>query len=619
MHPRGRRRCCLLATLALAALACGAPALGVDGAAAAGTEAATPGSATAEPVSVGSQSVEAVPVGAGAAASGAEDPVATYVERYLAMFPSRATAAGEHRHDHRLERLDATRRAAWIEFNETTLAAVHAELRRRPPHARRLDLELLARQLRQELLEWRDQDRPGTDVLFWTGPLAEATLYLVLRQDRPAPQRLALAARRSAQVPRLVDEALAALADADPAAVVPERAAEAARRLHALASFYRNGLPAAEGATPALQQRLRRSGHDAAAAIERLAARADQLAATGRADFRLGPDYAARFRIVTDVREPVAEVLAQARRELATKREEAAAFGRGAWPQLFGGEPAPVSDAAVLRRLFARIEARRPASTGELVAQYSADADAAFAFAERHALMTLPAPRTLVIGTAPAWLGGQSVGGVYAAGPFAPDADTLFLLPNIDDAAPEAAKARFFGAFNTAFNRMIVPHELVPGHYVQLKVAARQPHAVRSLFGDGVYTEGWGSFSERLMLDLGWGGPDERIAHYKKQLENIARLVADIAVHTEGWDEARLSRFLAEEALLDAQFAANMWQRAALTSPQLTTYHLGYRDIHALWLDWRHRHPEAPLRSFVDGMLAQGAVPVREYRDMLLP
>ena len=48
-----------------------------------------------------------------------------------------------------------------------------------------------------------------------------------LRQDRPASERLTLAARRSEQIPRLVDEVLAALAETQPASVVPEQAAEA--------------------------------------------------------------------------------------------------------------------------------------------------------------------------------------------------------------------------------------------------------------------------------------------------------------------------------------------------------------------------------------------------------
>lgn len=547
------------------------------------------------------------------------DPVATYLDAWRETFPSRATAAGDYRFDDRLESLDEARRIGWIELNRETLVQVEAELASAPGDARRLDLELLSRQVRQELMEWQDEDQARTDPLFWAGVLAQANLHLFLREDRPAAVRMGFVLERTRQIPALVDTALGALADADPAAVIPERAAEAAGRLEALAGFYRDRLATGAGDDAERAADLARAGAAAAEAIGRLGQRAAELGKSGRADFRLGERYHQRFAVVTGLSTPVPEVLAQAYADLAAKREESAAFGRGLWPQWLPDEPAPVDDVAVLRRLFAVVEARRPSSTAELVAQFQADADAAFAFVRERELMTLPEPRTLVVDVAPAWLGGQSVGGVYPAGPWSPEAETLFLLPNVPDDAPQAAKDRFYAAFNEGFNRMISPHELVPGHYVQAKIAARLPHPVRSLYGDGVYVEGWGSFAERLFLDLGWGGPHERLAHYKKQLENIARLIADIEVHTGGWDEARLGRFLAEEAVLDAQFAANMWKRAMLTSPQLTTYHLGYRDIHAIWLEWRRRHPERPIRAFVDGMTELGAVPVAEYRMVLLP
>lgn len=545
------------------------------------------------------------------------DPVSDYVTQYLQTFPTRATAAGDYARDAELDNLGAAQRARWIAYNHEAALRVAAALQAHPDAQQRIDLELLARQIAQEQMEWDHQDRPHQDPLFWTEPLAQSTLYLLLRRDRPASVRLNFAIQRTVAIPRLVNDALAALKSADPAQVIPERAREAASRLNALAQFYRSGLPAADGASQAQRRELTRVGATAARAIERLAARSEALASTAHADFRLGVAYEQRFHILTGIATPVAQVLNDARFELGAKRAEAAAYGRGIWHSWYPDQPAPLDDASVLRQLFARLESQRPASTQELVAQYSAAADSAFAYAQAHDLVTLPLPRTLVIGTAPAWLGGQSVGGVYAAGPFQPDAETLFLLPNIADDAPEASKARFFSAFNTGFNRMITAHELVPGHYVQLKTAARLAHPVRSLFGDGVYTEGWGSFSERLMLDAGWGGPAERLAHYKKQLENIARLIADIEVHTGGWDQTRLATFLQGEALLDAQFAANMWQRAVLTSPQLTTYHLGYRDIHALWLSWRQSHGDRPAREFVDPMLSLGAVPVREYQAVL--
>ena len=144
--------------------------------------------------------------------------------------------------------------------------------------------------------------------------------------------------------------------------------------------------------------------------------------------------------------------------------------------------------------------------------------------------------------------------------------------PTPPDSASAAEKDAFFRDFNRHFGVMITPHETLPGHYVQLKYAARSPHKVRALFADGVFVEGWGTFCERLMLDQGWGGPLDRIAHLKKQMENIARTVADIRVHTRGMTREELVRFAREDALQDDQFAGNMWTRSITSAPQLTFY-----------------------------------------------
>src|SRR5262249_38072639 len=140
---------------------------------------------------------------------------------------------------------------------------------------------------------------------------------------------------------------------------------------------------------------------------------------------------------------------------------------------------------------------------------------------------------TLLTETSPPWLVGQSVGGVHGAGPFMPDQKTLFLLPSARDGASSEEAEVFFRAFNDHFMRMIAPHELLPGHYMQMKLAVRRAPAVRSVFPNGVFVEGWGTFSERLLLDAGWGGPLERLAYFKKRLENAARAILDIRYHTK--------------------------------------------------------------------------------------
>jgi uncharacterized protein (DUF885 family) len=209
------------------------------------------------------------------------------------------------------------------------------------------------------------------------------------------------------------------------------------------------------------------------------------------------------------------------------------------------------------------------------------------------------------------------VGGIYPAGPYAPGATTLWFLPTPPDFATASQKDAFFRDFNHHFNVMITPHETLPGHYVQLKFAAQSPHKVRALFADGPFVEGWGTFCERLILDQGWGGPLDRIAHLKKQMENISRTIADIRVHTRGMTREELLRFAREDALQDEQFAGNMWTRSITTAPQLTFYYVGYREVRGLFDEVRAAKGEAfRLKEFMDGMMRLGPVPIRHYRAL---
>jgi len=557
-----------------------------------------------------------------------------YLEAYFATFPTRATAAGRHDLDARLESLSPEVLAAWVETNRR----IGAELRRAlAAHERgatrldldtRLDYELVLRRAERELLALSVEQAPVTDPLFWSGIPGSATLFLLVREDLPAERRLASVVARVRQLPAFADQARAALLSADPARVAPELCEIAAGQLRASARYYAGGLVRAVDGSPelgperarALAEELATVGAAAAAALEELAQLVEDLGSSATGSFRLGDRYARRFRTVTGVEQPVDEVLAEAEAALAAKREEAAAYARKVWAIEFPRRAAPENDRELLGRMFDRVAEDRAADLEEFVADYRTLIDGAVAFVRERGVITLPEPLTLRVDRSPPFLLGQSVGGVYAAGPFASEeAETLLFLPTPPDGWPRERLDAFFRDFNHHFNVMITPHEVIPGHYLQLKYAARGGRPVRALFGDGVYVEGWGTFCERLMLDLGWGGPLDRLAHLKKQMENIARAIVDIRVHTRGMSEEEALRFVREEALQDEQFAANMWRRAMTTSPQITYYHLGFREVWGLYSDVRRARGEAfELREFMDGMMEMGPVPLHHYRRRML-
>lgn len=548
-----------------------------------------------------------------------DDLVQPYLERYFRTFPSRATGEGLRDHDRELEDLSPEAREAWIAFNRDTLETVRARLGTDIPEAERLDLQRIERQAALAVYRWETLDAASTDPLFWSGLASNPNAVLLVREDRPLEERLTAIAARTEALPRLTAQARDALESTSPDRIAPEPTRMAARQLRSAAGFYRAGLlDVAEQASPETRERLERAAEPAAGALESLSAFFEELAEDATGSPRAGAAYGPLFALYTGLDETPEQVLERAQDDLAAKREEAAAYGRSVWRELMGDAAVPDDATELLRSLFRRIEENHAESVEELVADYRQLSEASIAFVREHDVVTIPEPLEIWIGTSPDYFMGQSVGGVYPPGPYSPEAETLLFLPTPPSDATPAQRERLFRAFNHHFNVMITPHELVPGHTLQLATAARHPHAVRAIFADPVYVEGWGTFSERLMLDLGWGGPADRIAHLKKQLENIARTIVDIRVHTTGVTEEEILAFVRDEALQDEQFAGNMWMRALTSSPQLTTYYLGYRQVTDLFEAAKAaRGDDFVLKDFMDGMMELGPVPVAEYRERM--
>lgn len=565
---------------------------------------------------VGAPTLRAQP--SGPAPTPAAALVSSYVERYFDMYPTRATEAGRHDRDHLIEDFSSPRTTAWVEFNRATLAALPAAGKNASSDDA-LDLAVIKAQIERELLDQGVLLKRDRDPLFWTAPLSNATVFLLVRDDLPRAEALAAARQRVSLIPPLARAAREVFEAANPAMVAPEHARLAAAQAGSLARFYAEGF--SQAFPPPERESVQREAQFASLALEDLAATLEAVArkATGRA--QLGAGYAEVFRAGTGLTEPPASVLLRAERALAAKKREVALFARSVYAEVTGEKGAPpAADAEVIRRVFAAIGEDKDPDLDTYIAGWKRNTVDVERFVRGHRVMTLKDPLTLKIDVSPAYFTGQSVGGVYAAGPWSPEASTILFLPVPRTGASAEEAAVFYRDFNRGFNRMIVAHELIPGHYTQLKYAAHHPRKVRALFADPVYVEGWGTFCERLLLDLGFGNSKARLAHLKKQLENIARTIVDIRVHTRGMTEAQVKDFVTGEAFQGEQLARNMWMRTLTTAPQITSYFLGYDQVKTLYEDVRRTRGSAfVLRRFMDGMMEMGPVPVSEYRNKLLP
>jgi len=561
--------------------------------------------------------------GTGAAAGGAPPPVvadlaADYLRAWRAFYPSQALAQGDASAAARFEDFASERTDAWITRNRRLLEAL-GEDRAGWSLDDRIDARLLRLQARQELELWVGDAAPRHAPGFYARYVAGAFTHLLVRDNiTPADKAVAATARLDG-LRRLCAVARERLADGRPADT-----AGAIRTLEATSAFLEGGFTDAAGSWFAGSQRpgFNRSVVETAATVRELAdhLRTRLLPRLTLTDAYGRDVFVRKMHLELDPDLTPEELLRLAEVEIRTVRGELAVVAERHWRARYPAETPPADFNPLVRRALDDMEADRAADQQEFLRQFLDLIDRAEAFVRERGLATLPARRTLYTALSPAHFAGAAVGGVYSAGPFDPEAATLFYLPTIPDDAPAAARDGFYRSFNTYFNTMIITHEICPGYYLQLKLAAQGARPVRALFSSTVFVEGWASFCEEMTLNAGWDGdrPLTRLAHLRKRLENAVRAYVSVQVHCHGWDRGRLTRFAVDTGLLPPQFAENLWGRVLESPLQLPSYFLGYRGFSELYRAERRRLGDRfSLRAFNDAVLRSGGVPMDLLPEVL--
>jgi uncharacterized protein (DUF885 family) len=543
-----------------------------------------------------------------------------YIEAWADFYPSRAFAYGRLESAPFFEDYRAVRVSAWLALNRDAQAQSRAILETRGDlsPARRTDLRVLLAQTENELGNWREDEPLARQPQWYAEQMSQALTHLLVRDRLTEQARSDALLQRLLGVQRLCDQALAGLEGGNAL-----RTRRAIGVLEGLRAFYAGNLREliASWPPPAGERGFDAVIDDTLERIEALEARLrndilpeaglDASIGVGNYEAKLARRTHGAFRSITLLNAVAVEM-----RSVRSLMMQEAARWRDSLED--GPRKAALVDADEAALLGAAIEAMESARQGnsaDFLASFTELTFAAERFVEENEIASIPKPTTLHIDLSPAHFSGAAVGGVYPSGPFAPDAATLFYVPSISDSAPEAAKEGFYRSFNTHFNTMILAHEMFPGHYLQYKVAVSEAPALRSLFPNGSYVEGWGSFVEELMLDAGWAGnaPLTRLAHLRKRLENATRAYVSVQVNTAGWGEDEVSRFAREEGLLAPQFATNLWHRVVNSPLQITDYFTGSRQFRRMFDAYRRGGwgDTAPdVRPWVDAVLRAGPLPM---------
>ncbi len=526
------------------------------------------------------------------------------IDELLASDPGLASAAGDHRQDHRLPDLSADGVAARVTMLRDASGALSGVDTDDLDVAERVDHEQLLSLVERSLFHLTEiREHEWNPLAHNPGGLLHA---LVSRPFAPVAERLESVAARLAAVPDALDTARRVLEDC------PRIHLEtAAGQFRGTAAFVKDQVPALCAQAPAMWSTVELVAVDAVAALESFAEWLDQRAAAadpGR-DPRLGRRlWEAKLWHTLDTELTAAEVLRLARENLDSVRDQI----RAAAAELVGGR----ADDDTVREALHRLSEERP-DDASIVALAQLTLDETTDFVRANDIVSL-VDDPCVIQEMPEFARGVAVAYCDSPGPLeTATVPTFYCIAPTPAGWTEQRVESFYREYNNHMVRDLTVHEAMPGHFLQLAHSRRYQGSTRAraVARSGPFIEGWAVYAEQVMAEHGFGGLPIRLQQLKMQLRMTINAILDQAVHCDDMSEGEGMALMVGRGFQEEGEAAGKWRRALLTSTQLSTYFVGYSEVVRIAAA---RPSDVPAQVWHDRMLSHGSPSPRHLRGLLI-
>ena len=458
-----------------------------------------------------------------------ESAAKAFLEDYLRIEPESATDLGDHRYDDTLSDYSDAATAAHLALWRKHLGALDRIDPVQLTGPNRTDARIMRTELEAMVFSITEQKSREWNPLFYNSSLSNAIYQLTARDFAPAEVRLKNIAGRLAALPGVVAQIKATLRH--PPRVHTETAIQ---QTAGGISFLQTGLDPLLEKAPALKAQIAPLQARAIVALEDYKRWLEKdVLPTANGDLRLGAEkFRQKLRYALDSDIAMEEVLARAEREL---ESTTAAMYETALP-LFGkflpaaGHAAQQDRAGVIKAVLDQLAETR-ASDETVVARCQQLVDDATSFVRQHDLVTLPSAPLKVI-ELPEFQRGVAVAYCQSPGALEPNEQTFFAVSPTPKGWTEARRTSFFREYNDYMLHDLTVHEAMPGHYLQLAHANqfKAPTMIRAIFASGTFVEGWAVYTERVMAEAGFGGPEVKMQQLKMRLRAIINAIREDAI-----------------------------------------------------------------------------------------
>ncbi|MCF2859812.1 DUF885 domain-containing protein [Pseudoalteromonas sp. SMS1] len=288
------------------------------------------------------------------------------------------------------------------------------------------------------------------------------------------------------------------------------------------------------------------------------------------------------------------------------------------WPKYFPDTTRPTDDIHAISKLIKHLSQNHVAKEN-FVAEIKRQIPLLEKFVMEKDLITLDPEKPLVVRETPEYMRGFAMASISSPGPYDSKENTYYNVEPLE-LRSEAQASSILREYNHWILQILNIHEAVPGHYTQLVYANKSPSLVKSVLRNGAMIEGWAVYTERMMLEEGYGDhePEMWLMYYKWNLRVICNTLLDYGIQVNGISREQGLDLLMNGAFQERAEAEGKWRRATLSQVQLTSYYSGYREIY----DLREKQKEQlgenfDLKAFHETFLSYGSAPVKYINQLM--
>ncbi|HEY5825643.1 MAG TPA: DUF885 domain-containing protein [Cyclobacteriaceae bacterium] len=240
-------------------------------------------------------------------------------------------------------------------------------------------------------------------------------------------------------------------------------------------------------------------------------------------------------------------------------------------------------------------------------------------------IITIPSEVRVEIKETPQFARSTSTASMDTPGPFEKATQAFYYITPTEKTWTAKQKEEWLSQFNYYVTDVISIHEAYPGHYVQfLHLNASSATKIEKIFGSYAFIEGWAHYTEKMMIEEGFGGNDElakakyHMAQLDESLLRLCRLCVSIKTHTEGMSLDDATKFFQDNAYYEYKPAYQEALRGTF-DPGYLSYTLGKLQILKLREEYKAQEGDKfSLQKFHDTLLDNGMPPVQLIREVML-